>query len=164
MKVIEQKKVDQILNINNRYNLDFPTVKLNTIPHGEFNKKITEIVNMVNPNILYTHYECDLNYDHTLVFNACMVATRPPNRIKLVCFETLSETEWNNKPFLPNLWVDISDSIDTKIKAFLIYESEVNKYPHPRSIEGIKALAMKRGSEICVNYAEAFIVIRDYWD
>lgn len=160
-KVEEQRKVDKLLGIKKRYNLDLPTVKLNTIPHGEFNKKITDVVEEVNPDIVYTHFENDLNYDHTLIFKACMVATRPPKKIKLLCYETLSETEWSNKTFLPNVWVDITKFINKKIKAFQIYKSERKSYPHPRSKEGIKILAEKRGIEICVKYAEAFILIRE---
>jgi len=162
-KIKEQKKVDKILGVKQRINLDFPTVKLNTIPHGEFNKKITDVAEEIKPDIIYTNYKHDLNYDHTLIFKACMVATRPPKKIKLFCYETLSETEWNNKPFQPNVWIDITKFIDKKIKSFQIYKSEVKEYPHPRSKEGIEILAKKRGTEACVKYAEAFMLIRDYW-
>ena len=161
-KIKEQDKVDKLLNIKKRYNLDLPTVKLNTISHGEFNKRITDIVDNVKPDIVYTHFEHDLNYDHTLIFRASMVATRPPKKIKLLCYETLSETEWNNKAFQHNLWVDITNFIDKKIKAFKVYESEVKKYPHPRSEEGIRTLSKKRGNEICIEYAEAFMIIRNF--
>jgi len=161
-KIIEQKRVDKYLGIKKRYNLDLPTVKLNTLPIGEFNGKITKIIDKINPNIVYTHFENDLNFDHTLVFNSCVVATRPPRRIKLFCFETLSETEWGNKIFRPNFWSDINKFIEKKIKVFKVYRSEVKKYPHPRSPQGIKILAQKRGSEICIKYAEAFMSIRDF--
>ncbi len=163
-KIEEQKKVDKLLTIRKRYNLDLPTVKLNTLSHGDLAFKITSVVNAVNPDILYTHFEGDLNYDHALTYRACMVATRPPKRIKLYCFETLSETEWNNKAFIPNIWVDIKDFIDKKIEAFEIYKSEVKPFPHPRNGAGIKALARKRGSEACIEYAEALVLIRDLWD
>ena len=162
-KVEEQKRIDKLLGIKRRFNLDLPTVKLNTLPHGEFNNKITDVIDTIKPDIVYTHFENDLNYDHTLIFRACMVATRPPKRVKLLCYETLSETEWNNKAFLPNMWVDISKFIDKKIEAFKLYKSEVKSYPHPRSEEGIRILAEKRGMEICVKYAEAFTLIRDLW-
>lgn len=158
--IAAQKKVDKFLGIKKRYNLDFPTVKLNTLPIGELNRKVTEIVNRINPDVVYTHFENDLNYDHTLVFGSCMVAARPPKRIELLCFETLSVTEWGSKPFQPNVWSEINKFIEKKIKAFQIYRSEVKKYPHPRSPQGIKILAQKRGGEICVNYAEAFIIVR----
>ncbi|MEA3493473.1 MAG: PIG-L deacetylase family protein [Candidatus Margulisiibacteriota bacterium] len=160
-KIKEQAEVDKLVGIKKRYNLDLMTTKLNTIPHGELNKKITGVVDEVNPDVIYTHFENDLNYDHTIIFRACLVATRPPKRIKLLSYETVSETEWNNKPFLPNVWNEIKDQIDNKVKAFEIYKSEVKKWPHPRSGEGIRVLAKKRGSEICVEYAEAFMLIKD---
>ena len=162
-KIKEQKNVDKLLGIKKRYNLDFPTVKLNTISHGEINKRISEIVEEIKPDIVYTHYEYDLNYDHTLIFRACMVATRPPKKIKLLCYETLSETEWNNKAFQPDLWVDITPFVEKKIRAFKIYKSEVKSYPHPRSKEGIELLAKKRGTEASMKYAEGFMLVRDYW-
>jgi len=162
-KIIEQKKVDKILGIKKRYNLDLPTIKLNTLPHGELNKKILDIVKKAKPDTLYTHYEYDLNYDHTLIFRACQVATRPTTKIRLLCYETLSETEFNNKVFQPNKWVDITKYINKKIKAFQVYKTEVKTYPHPRSIRGIEILAKKRGIESYTKYAESFIVIKDYW-
>jgi len=162
-KIDEQKKVDEIIGVKKRYNLDFPTVKLNTIAHGEFNKKINEIVEKTKPDIIYTHFENDLNFDHTLIFRAVMVASRPPKKIKVYCFETLSETEFNNKPFQPNTWVDITKYINKKIKAFQTYKSEIKKYPHPRSAEGIEVLSKKRGTEACVKNAEAFMLVRSYW-
>ena len=136
---------------------------LNTIPHGQFNQSISKIVDEVKPDIVYTHYQYDLNYDHTLIFRAAMVATRPPKRIKLICFETVSETEWGTNKFFPNYWIDISEYIDKKIVALHIYESEVKEHPHPRSSEGLIALAKKRGSEVSTHYAEAFMIIRDLW-
>jgi len=160
----EQKKIDEFLGIKRRINLNLPTVKLNTLPCGELNKKITDVIEEVKPDIVYTHYEHDLNYDHTLVFRACMVATRPiQKKIKLMCFETLSETEWGSKPFHPNMWVDITKFVDKKIKAFKIYKSEVKSYPHPRSEQGIRILAKKRGTEASIKYSEVFVLIRDYW-
>ena len=163
-KVMEQRQVDSLLGIKTRYNLDLPTTQLNTLPHGLLNREIEKVVNIIQPDIIYTHFEGDLNYDHTLVFKACMVATRPNKHIKLICFETLSETEFNNKPFIPNYWVDISKFIHKKINAFKIYESEVRDYPYPRSPEGIKILAQKRGMDVGIKFAEAFMIIKTYWD
>jgi len=157
---LAQLEVSNTLNTDGWYNLDFPAVKLNTIPDGEFNSKVTEVINEVKPDIVYTHFEGDLNQDHTKVFRAVLVATRPPKKIKVLCFETLSETEWNNKPFIPNLWVDISDFINKKLKLFSIYTPEIRSYPHPRSSEGIILLSQKRGMEISIPYAEAFMLIR----
>ncbi|MBI5061530.1 MAG: PIG-L family deacetylase [Candidatus Aenigmarchaeota archaeon] len=160
-KTQEQKEVDKLLGIKKRFNLDLPTVRLNTIATGDFSKKISDIVDLVDPDIIYTHFEGDLNHDHTLVFQATLVAARPPKRIRLVCYETLSETEWGNMPFLPNMWVDVSRFIEKKKAAFQLYRTEIKKHPHPRSADGIEILARRRGIEACVEYAEAFVLLRD---
>ncbi|MFX0134333.1 MAG: PIG-L deacetylase family protein [Candidatus Hodarchaeota archaeon] len=162
-KVNEQKRLDKFLNIKKRYNLNFPTVKLNTIPHGDFNRKIQEVVDEVNPDIVYTHFKHDLNYDHSIVYKASNVATRPPKRIKLLCYESPSSTDWSSEVFNPNVYINIKDFMDKKIEAFKIYKSEVKEFPHPRSIKGLKILARNRGSEMCMEYAEAFMLIRDFW-
>lgn len=162
-KVAEQKKFDAFMGIRGRYNLDLPTTTLNTVPHGEINQKVTDVVGRVEPDVIYTHGDCDLNVDHGIVFSACLVAARPPRRVRLCCFETLSETEWGGGSFKPNLWVDIGPYLEKKIEAFRIYKSEVKPFPHPRSPEGIRALAAKRGSEACVQYAEAFAIAREFW-
>jgi len=39
-----------------------------------------------------------------------------------------------------------------------IYETELRKFPHPRSIEGIKTLAARRGQSAGMKYAEGFMI------
>ncbi|MBC8500902.1 MAG: PIG-L family deacetylase [Nanoarchaeota archaeon] len=163
-KLKEAKKVDNILCVKKRVFCDLPTVKLNTIPHGEFNKIIGEVIEDISPDVIYTHFEGDVNKDHGIIFQAVMVATRPVRKkTKVLCFETPSSTEWNNKAFIPNLYVDITPYIDKKVEAFSQYKSEVKKYSHPRSKKGLKIWANKRGIEICTEYAEAFQIVRSFW-
>lgn len=164
-KLEEAPEVDRILGVDRRIYCNLPTVKLNMIPHGEFNKAIEDVIEQVDPDVIYTHSEHDLHQDHVLIFTAIMIAIRPKSgkRVKLMCFETISSTEWSNRTFVPNVYVDITDFIEKKIEAFLRYESEVREYPHPRSEEGVRVLAKKRGIEACVEYAEAFVLIRDFW-
>ena len=47
-----------------------------------------------------------------------------------------------------------------KLKALRCYRDEMKKSPHPRSIEGIKALNKWRGSISGNKYSEAFILVR----
>ena len=160
----EAERVDQLLGVKKRYWCGFPTVKLNTVPTGEFNRKIGAVIDDVDPDVVYTHFEHDINEDHTRVFKAVMVATRPVDKKRRVlCFETMSSTEWSNKGFVPNFYVDISRQIEKKAEALSIYESEVRQPPHPRSLEGAKTWARKRGFEICTEYAEAFMLLREVW-
>ena len=75
-----------------------------------------------------------------------------------------SSTEWGaplaNGIFLPNLFVDIDITIDSKLEALSAYEDELRRWPHPRSLEAVRARAQTVGSEVGVCHAEAFQLIR----
>jgi len=161
----EIEKANKILGIKKTYFLDYPTVKLDTIPQKELNEAISKVVNEVKPDILYIPHKGDLNKDHRLVFESSLVATRPANHKvkKILSYETLSETEWGQpiEVFIPNVYVDISETLGKKIEAMKAYGSELKQYPHPRSLEIIETLAKKRGSEVGVKFAEAFILIKE---
>jgi len=47
-----------------------------------------------------------------------------------------------------------------KINSLKIYKSEVKKFPFPRSLKTVKALATLRGSEIGTQAAESFEVLK----
>ncbi len=164
----EVLRVNKILSIKKAYFLDLPTVKLDTIPQKELNEVIAQVINEVQPEIVYIPHGGDVNSDHRLVFGAAMVATRPKPTLsirKVLCYEVLSETEWAapfpKNAFIPNLWVDISGELETKLKAMSEYKSELKKFPHPRSLEAISALAKMRGTAAGVEAAEAFMLVRE---
>jgi LmbE family N-acetylglucosaminyl deacetylase len=161
----EIEKVNKILGIKKTYFLDYPTVKLDTFPQKELNESISKIIAEVKPEIVYIPHKGDINKDHRLVFEASLVATRPINHKikKILSYESLSETEWGQPidPFTPNVYVDISDMIKTKIEAMKAYKGEIKPYPHPRSLEMINILAKMRGGVVGLNAAEAFILIRE---
>ena len=161
----------QILGIKKTYFLDLPTVKLDTIPQKELNDLITQTVNEVQPEVVYIPHKGDVNKDHGLVFDAAMVAIRPrPGSLikRVLSYETLSETEWAapfmENVFIPNVYVDISETLEVKLKAMSEYRSELKEFPHPRSPEAISALAKIRGSSIGVKAAEAFMLVREAWN
>lgn len=167
----EVLKVNEILGIKKTYFLDLPTVKLDTIPQKELNDLITQTVNEVQPEVVYIPHKGDVNKDHGLVFNAAMVAIRPrPGSLikKVLSYETLSETEWASpfieNVFIPNVYVDISETLEVKLKAMSEYRSELKEFPHPRSPEAISALAKIRGSSIGAKAAEAFMLVREAWN
>lgn len=150
--------------------LDLPTVKIDTIPQKELNDLISECIKNINPDIVFIPFYGDINRDHKLVSEAVLVAVRPKPGFsvkKVYCYEVLSETEWA-KPaqkienvFIPNFYEDISDFLEDKLKAMECYKSELKDYPHPRSLEGIKVLAQKRGTECGTKAAEAFMLLRE---
>jgi LmbE family N-acetylglucosaminyl deacetylase len=163
-------RANKILGIRNIHFLDFPTVKLNTIPHKELDEAISQIVKKVQPEMVFLPHRGDVNQDHRLVFDAAMVAMKPElgsTIKKILSYETLSETEWaapfREDVFIPNSYVDISETLEVKLKAMSEYRSELKQFSHPRSLQAISALAKVRGSTIGVEAAEAFELIREMW-
>lgn len=167
----EVLSANQILGIKKTYFLDFPTVRLDTVPQKELNDSIARVVGEVKPEVVYIPHRGDINKDHCLVFDAAMVALRPePGTVvrKVLSYETLSETEWaapfSENIFIPNLFVDISKTLEIKLEAMSAYKTEVKEFPHPRSLQAISALAKRRGSTVGVRAAEAFMLIKEIWD
>lgn len=75
----------------------------------------------------------------------------------------MSGTEWNfgaTENFSPNVFVDISQCMDKKLKALEIYCDEMRDSPHTRSIKNVTNLAGLRGAAVGVKYAEAFKALR----
>ena len=149
------------LGIKETIFLDFPTVKLDAISQKKLNDSISKCIQRFNPEIVFSPFYGDINKDHKLVSEATMVAVRPKpdSTIKRVLFyEVLLSAEG---AFVPNIYEDIADFLDDKIKAMECYKSELRDYPHPRSSEGIKITAQKRGMESGVKAAEAFMLLRE---
>jgi len=124
-------------------------------------------VNHLKPDIIYTHHYGDLNIDHRRTFEAVLTACRPVGEYsvrEIYTFETPSSTEWNfngkNNVFYPNVFVDIEDTIDDKLKAMACYQTELREYPHPRSLEALKIIASRWGTVVGKKYVEAFELIR----
>ena len=146
---------------------DFPDNKFDSVPLLDVIKAVEKIVSEKKPGTIYTHHHGDLNVDHRMTFKAVITACRPVGSSvkKLLCFETLSSTEWNvqnsDTAFLPNKFVDISSTLEKKLSALREYKSEMKKFPHPRSLEGVETLAKMRGMAVGLKAAEAFEVIRE---
>jgi len=121
-------------------------------------------VNEINLEIIFIHSDKDLNVDHRIANHAVLTATRPfgSNIVKrMYAFEIPSSTEWFYLlRFAPNLFFNISDTIDIKLNALKKYINEMKLYPHPRSIEGVKLMAENWGIKVGYPFAKAFEVIR----
>ena len=120
-----------------------------------------------DPSILLIPFP-DRHIDHKLIFESSMVISRPigpGKRIRLVAaYETLSETHWNapylEPNFVPNINIDISDTLLKKIEALRCYKSQIDESKSPRSVEAVKSLANYSGSQSGHDYAESFVCIR----
>lgn len=164
----EIEKVAEMYGFENVFNFNFPTTKLDTIPIGDLISKISAYIYKIRPEIIFVNNRSDIHTDHKITFQAVVSATKPfrMNFIKkILMYETVSETDalisLIENAFLPNIFVDISNYIGKKLEIMSIYKSEIMEYPLPRSLDSIKVLARVRGSQMGVEYAEAFMLVRE---
>ncbi len=143
--------------------LDFPDQALDTFPLTEVITPLEEIVERVQPNVVYLQYGYDINRDHQLLFQAALVATRPMEAYieAIYAFDTVSSTEWAYpRSFNPDTWVDISQTLEQKIAAMACYETELRDWPHPRSLHSLRVKAESTGSQVVCPATETFMTIR----
>lgn len=164
----ELAEAHAILGVTQCHFLDLPAAALDTLPGAELNAAIVGLVRRVAPDTLFIPFFGDIHRDHQLVFNAALVASRPRERDvprRIYAYETLSETNWAapgvTEAFVPNVFLDVSDTIHRKLEAFATFGSQVKAFPDERSLETLKALATVRGSTVYRNSAEAFMLIRE---
>ncbi|WP_142414608.1 PIG-L deacetylase family protein [Hathewaya massiliensis] len=159
-------KSAEFVGYKNVYIESLPDNRFDSIPLLDIVKIIEKYIEKIKPDIIYTHFGGDLNIDHKITFEAVLTATRPIGEEyvkEIYAFETVSSTEWNfnnNTNFNPNYFIDVTETLDEKLKAMECYQSELREFPHPRSNENLKHSALKWGSVISRKYAEAFEVIR----
>ena len=153
----------QVLGIEVVKILGFPDQKIDTLTLTELITPIEKVIADFRPEIIYCQYGGDVNRDHELLFKAVLVATRPTEEFieAVYAFDTASSTEWSYpRSFVPDTWVDISSTLDIKLKAMACYESELRPYPHPRSLDGLRNKAKAWGNQCCMEAAEVFMTIR----
>lgn len=151
----------RILGVKEARTLKFPDQKLDTVTLTEIIGGLEKAVEDVKPEIIYTQYGGDINRDHELLFKAMLVATRPIEKFieAIYAYDTASSTEWAYpRTFIPDLWVDISATLQKKLDAMACYTSEVRPYPHPRSIKALENRAAAWGNQCCMEHAEVFIL------
>lgn len=152
------------------FKLDFPTARLETVPQNDLIPALREAVQAVHPDTVYLVHGGDIHTDHGVVFAATMSVlkpfyTRQLGVSRILCYETLSSTDAApaipGRLFMPNVYRDITPFMGRKLEVMALYETERQADPMPRGPEGIRALARHRGATIGVDYAEAFMLIRE---
>lgn len=145
----------------------FPNIQFNTVPHLELVQFIEKVIEEIQPDVVITHHPYDLNNDHYHTSKACQASVRlfqrrPMKSLKAFYFmEVPSSTDWafpvDGQQFRPDTFIEIGEEgLRKKIQALYAYEGVMRPYPHPRSDEAIRALAVLRGSQVGRNLCEGF--------
>ena len=166
------RQAGEILGLDRLVMVGLPDQRLDTLSLLDVITPIEQCIEELQPDVVLTHFMGDVNEDHRLVARATMVATRPVpgTSVRRVCsFEIPSSTDWAppipGSVFMPNLFVDISETLETKLTAMKAYAqtyvSELRPFPHPRSLEALRAYAQRSGATSGLFAAEPFMVLRE---
>ena len=118
-------------------------------------QRVEYYLKQIRPDFIFVNYYDDTHQDHRVLNESVLSATR---YIKNVLFYEVPTT--NN--FKPQVFVDISDTIERKIRALEAHRSQIMK-------TGIKGLSIKevalssanfRGIQARVKFAEGFVPLR----
>ena len=133
----------------------------------EARDKMVDVIRYADPDLIITHAPDDYMPDHTavskLVFDASFTATLPnyytkekkvAKLVPIYYMDTLAGVNFN-----PTMYVDVSDTIDLKIKMLCCHESQVVWMKEHDGIDFadmVKTCSRYRGYQCGADYAEGF--------
>lgn len=172
-KLVEKRKQDAINALQTLGVASFPTFldwpdnRMDNPDFLDIVQSLESATNHLTPNIIYTHWARDLNIDHRITFSAVITAFRPePGSTveEINCFEVCSASDWQAGEvycFNPNKTINIERFMESKKQSLACYAAELPAAPHTRSLDSIIANNARRGNQVGLSYAEAFISVRN---
>lgn len=162
-RINEAKNASQYGNFAYQIGFKGTSTKLDLVSQKELIETIENIVKDFKPEIVVIPYRNSYSQDHRAVAEASIAAFRPmPEYLhpqpKMI-LEIEEATRWPVASN-PNFYIDISDVMDEKIELYKCHTTQFVEEPHPRSFDNLRRLAGLRGSEIGVQYAEAYTLLR----
>jgi LmbE family N-acetylglucosaminyl deacetylase len=117
--------------------------------------KIEDVIQKVNPDIVFLNYCEDVHQDHRSTAEAGISATR---YIKEVLFFEVP----TSRHFEPDTFVDIQDVLDRKMELLKVHASQVDKtkVENLTILESAQSCANFRGFQGRVRFAEGFKALR----
>ena len=121
----------------------------------ELISRIEQVIKDICPSFIFCHYPDDTHQDHRHLSQATQSAAR--NMRNVLFYE--GPTTWG---FNPQVFVDISKTLDRKIAALTAHESQVTKtnIEDLSIVEIARSSANFRGIQGRVKYGEAFSPLR----
>ncbi|GHU50460.1 GlcNAc-PI de-N-acetylase [Clostridia bacterium] len=149
------QQITKALGVEKSFFLDLPLIMSDTLPQLEIVTKIEKIILEVRPNIIYSHFDDDMNLDHRILSAAAKVWFRP-SKFPFIKAIYQYEIFCSTQHFTPHRYVDISNSLEFKLELLSMYGDEIAV--KTRDLATTKTMNKYRGNEVNVEYAEAFMV------
>jgi LmbE family N-acetylglucosaminyl deacetylase len=119
------------------------------------NSKLIQIIRDIKPDLVLTHWPDDTHPDHRALASATLHVCRHLPRVLLYC------SNWyeSDQRFDPRFFVDISVTLEQKLKLIELHQSE-NTRTHGTWLDYTRAQAKMLGAKTGVEYAEGFQVVK----
>ena len=163
-RYMENKRYQEQLKSSKLLGAKLQTLNINPYDfkfNREYVKIFDEKIKKIRPDIIFSCWEHDTHQDHKTLANIIFSVSRK-NDISLYMYEAMLPGGINTNSFNPQLFVDISKFMKTKIKSINCYKSVFHRKKNNYSnfMESITARAKFRGEMIGVKYAECFVVVK----
>ena len=147
---LEQEQACKILGVTRFYCPELPDTNITIKAAIDV---IEELLNVVNPDYIWTHYKDDTHQDHRIVAEATISACR--NRSNVLYYESFSSEGFN-----PTIIVDIKDTLKTKCEAIAAHKTQAERL---HLVDYVKMLAKQRAHRTGLKYVEGFIPRKLIW-
>jgi LmbE family N-acetylglucosaminyl deacetylase len=162
---MEFKKVASFISTEEPLKFDTDGLRLEEVPQYKIVRWLDELIRTYHPTTIYIP-EPSYHQEHKDVYNACISAVRPTGVgliLEIISYEIPTST-WSDpsNKFQPNLYEDIEETIEEKIKIFkdnYLLQYTTTKRDKLGEV-GIRSHANYRGFECGLKVAEAFNIIK----
>ena len=163
-KYMENKRYKEQINSSKLLGAKLQTLNLDPYDfkfNREYVKIFDEKIKKIQPDVIFSCWEHDTHQDHKTLANIIFSVSKK-NNISLYMYEAMLPGGINTNAFNPQLFIDISKFMKTKIKSINCYKSVFHRKKNNYSnfMESITARAKFRGEMIGVKYAECFVVVK----
>ena len=156
VRLEEAKRGAEILGCELRLLLDGGPRRIEDVKTCDLVGMLDGVIREFQPAAVLTHSKSDFHNDHLLIYHACLPTQR------LGFFDLFSYHPTNCRPvpiaFHPNMYVDVTDTIDAKMHAISAHASQFGV--RGLDTEMYREFAHMQGRMIGAPYAEGLDAIR----
>jgi len=156
VRMAEARRGAEILGCELKLLLDGGPQRLEDVKTCDLVGMLDGIIREREPAAVLTHSNADFHNDHLLIYNACL----PTQRLRYFDFFCFHPSMCRPVPtaFHPRVYVDVSDTIDTKMQAIKAHASQFRC--RALSTDMYREFAHVQGRLVGVEYAEGLDVMR----
>ncbi|GGG18970.1 PIG-L deacetylase family protein [Paenibacillus aceti] len=158
IRKIETKMSSEFMGIDYEFfDTNFPC-GVEQISKYELVSKLDGYIAVFNPDAIFTHWNKDSHQDHRILSESVISCFRK-HKFDLYYFEQTNQSNFiKSNEFTPNVYVDITDYLENKVKAFSMHQSQLKGYM-AHYLQDLIKLAEWRGYQMNAKYAETFQLV-----